>query len=76
VYDWMHPIKMFLENRPPFDDKAKVECIAQKSKQYHIIDCISFRQGVNDMMMKCMSREEGMKQLHEIHSGICRSYSS
>jgi hypothetical protein len=22
VYDWMHPIKMFLQNQPPPDDNA------------------------------------------------------
>jgi hypothetical protein len=27
-YDWMHPIKMFLENQPPSDDKVEVERIA------------------------------------------------
>jgi hypothetical protein len=32
VYDWMHPIKMFLENQPPSDDNSKVEHIAHKSK--------------------------------------------
>jgi hypothetical protein len=43
VYDWMNPIKMFLENQPPSDDNAEVECIARKSKQYHLIDGILFR---------------------------------
>jgi hypothetical protein len=32
TYDWIHPIQMFLENQPPSDDNAKVECIACKSK--------------------------------------------
>jgi hypothetical protein len=32
VYDWMHPIKMFLQNQPPSNDNAKIEHIARKSK--------------------------------------------
>jgi hypothetical protein len=32
IYDWMHPIKMFLENQPPSNDNGEVECIARKSK--------------------------------------------
>jgi hypothetical protein len=32
AYDWMHPIKSFLENQPPSDDNAEVEHIACKSK--------------------------------------------
>jgi hypothetical protein len=43
AYDWMHPIKSFLENQPPSDDNAEVECNARESKQYHLIDGILFR---------------------------------
>jgi hypothetical protein len=43
IYDWMPPIKMFLENQPPSDDNVEVEHIAHKSKQYHLIDGILFR---------------------------------
>jgi hypothetical protein len=70
----MHKIKMFLENQPPSDDNAKVERIARKSKKYHLIDGILFRQGVNVMMMK--SRKDGIQLLQDIHSGIYGSHSS
>jgi hypothetical protein len=43
AYDWMNPIKMFLENHPPSDDNTKVERIAFNSKQYHLIDGILFQ---------------------------------
>jgi hypothetical protein len=43
VYDWIQPIKMFLKNQPPSDNNAKVEHIACKYKQYHLIDDILFR---------------------------------
>jgi hypothetical protein len=43
AYDWMHPIKMFLENQPPLDDNTEVERIARKSKQCHLVDEILFR---------------------------------
>jgi hypothetical protein len=42
-YDWMSPIKMFLDNQTPSDDNAKVERIARKSKMYHLIDGILYR---------------------------------
>jgi hypothetical protein len=42
-YDWMNPIKMFLENHLPSDDNTEVERIADKSKMYHLIDGILFR---------------------------------
>jgi hypothetical protein len=42
TYDWMNPIKIFLENQPPSDDNADVERITRKSKMYHLIDEILF----------------------------------
>jgi hypothetical protein len=62
----MSPIKMFLDNQSPSDDNAKVERIARKSKMYHLIDGILYRRGANDMMMKCISREEGIQLLQDI----------
>jgi hypothetical protein len=76
VYDWMNSIKIFLENQPPSDDNAEVEHIVLKSKMYHLIDGILFRQATNDMMMKCISREEDIQLLLYIHSGVCASHSS
>jgi hypothetical protein len=43
AYDWMQPIKMFLENHSLLDDNAKVDRIARKSRMYHLIDGILFR---------------------------------
>jgi hypothetical protein len=54
---------MFLDNQPPSDDNAKLERIAHKSKMYHLIDVILHRRGANGMMMKCISREEGIQLL-------------
>jgi hypothetical protein len=59
----MYPIKMFLENQPPSDDNTEVERITRKSKQYHLIDGILFRLGANGMIMKFISRKEGIQLL-------------
>jgi hypothetical protein len=75
AYDWMIPIKMFLDNQRPSDDNTEVECIAHKSKMYHLIDGILYRQGAIGMMMMCISKEEGIQLLQDIHSGICGSHS-
>jgi hypothetical protein len=68
TYDWMQPLKMYLENHPLSNNNAKVERLARKSRMYHLIDGISFRRGANGMMMKCIFREEGIKLFQDIHS--------
>jgi hypothetical protein len=60
AYDWMSPIRTYLDNQPPLDDNAEVERIARKSRMYDLIDGVLYRQGANGMMMKCISREEGI----------------
>jgi Fe-S cluster assembly ATPase SufC len=63
AYDWMSLIKMFLDNQSPSDDNIKVERITCKSNMYHLIDEIVYRRGANDMMMKCIFREEDIQLL-------------
>jgi hypothetical protein len=43
---------------------------------YHLIDGVLYRQGVNGMMMKYISKEEGSQLLRDIHSGVCGAHSS
>jgi hypothetical protein len=76
AYDWMSPMKAYLDNQPPSYDNIEVKHIACKSKMYHLIDGILYRQGANGMMMRCISREEGIQLLKDIHKGVCGSYSS
>jgi hypothetical protein len=64
----MSLIKIFMYNQAPSNDNAEVERIACKSKMYHLIDGILYRQGANGMMMKCISKEEGIQLLQDIHS--------
>jgi hypothetical protein len=70
AYNWMSPIKIFLDNQRPSYDNVKVERIARNSKMCHLIDEILYRQGANGMMIKCISREEVIQLLQDIHSGI------
>jgi hypothetical protein len=72
----MRPIRAYLDNQPPLDDNVEVERIARKSRMYHLIDGVLFRQGANGMMMKCISREEGIELLEDVHKAIYRSHSS
>jgi ribonuclease HI len=76
VDDWMRPIRAYLDNQPPLDDNVEVERIARKSRMYHLIDGVLFRQGANGMMMKCISREEGIELLEDVHKAIYRSHLS
>jgi ribonuclease HI len=61
--DWMSQIRSYLENRPLSDDNAEIERIARKSRMYHVIDGVLYRQGANGMMMRCITKGEGIQLL-------------
>jgi hypothetical protein len=74
--DWMSPIKAYLDNQPISDDNVKIEHFARKSRMYHLIDGVLYKQGANGMMMKCISKDEGIQLLREIHRGVCGTHLS
>jgi hypothetical protein len=76
AYDWMSPIRAYLDIQPPSDDNTEVERIARKSRMYHLIDGVLYRQSANEMMKKCISREEGIELLEDVHKGVCGAHSS
>jgi hypothetical protein len=73
--DWMRPIKVYLDNQPILDNNAEIERIACKSRMYHLIHGVLYKQGANGMMMKCISKDEGMQLLQEIHNGVYGAHS-
>jgi hypothetical protein len=74
--DWMSSIKEYLDNQPISYDNAEIERITRKSRMYHLIDGVLYRQGANGMMMKCISKDEDGQLLRDIHSGVCEAHSS
>jgi hypothetical protein len=43
AYDWMSPIKAYLDNHPPSDDNTKVKRITRRSRMYHLIDGVLYQ---------------------------------
>jgi hypothetical protein len=74
--DWMSPIKAYLDNQPISDDNVEIERITRKFRIYHLIDGVLYKQGANGMMMKCISKDEGIHLLQEIHSRVYGTHSS
>jgi hypothetical protein len=61
--DWMSPIKAYLDNQSMSNDNAEIECIARKSRMFHLIDGVLYKHGANGMMMKRISKDEGIQLL-------------
>jgi hypothetical protein len=48
---------VYLDNQPISDDNAEIKRITRKPRMYHLIDGVLYKQGVNSMMMRCISKE-------------------
>jgi hypothetical protein len=42
AYDWMSPIRAYLDNQPPSYDNAEVERLMHKARMYHLIDRVLY----------------------------------
>jgi hypothetical protein len=69
-------MKAYLDNHPMSDDNAEIERITRKFRMCHLIDGVLYKQDANGIMMKCISKDEGIQLLREIHSGVCGAHSS
>jgi hypothetical protein len=76
AYDWMNPIRGYLDNQPLSDDNVEIERVAHKSRMYHLIDGVLYSQGANGMMMRCIFKEKDIQLLQDIHSEVCGAHSS
>jgi hypothetical protein len=46
------------------------------AKRYTVVEGDLYRRGANDILMRCITQEEGRELLTEIHGGECGSHSS
>jgi hypothetical protein len=67
---------VYLDNQPISDDNVEIKRITRKFRMYHLVNRVLYKHGVNDMMMKCISKGEGIQLLREIHNEVCGAHSS
>jgi hypothetical protein len=56
-------------------DKTKTERLIHRSKHYVLVDDNLMRKGAKEgILQKCITQEDGVKLLLEIHSGSCSNH--
>lgn len=68
-------LKYLRDNELPRKDE-EAERVAWQVKRYTLVDGALFRWGNNEVLLKCISREEGMAILQEIHGGECGNHAA
>jgi ribonuclease HI len=73
---WISEIQDYLKENILPEDHVSAERIVRLAKRYAVVEGDLYRCGANDILMRCITQEEGRELLTEIHGGECGSHSS
>jgi hypothetical protein len=73
---WISEIRDYLKENILPEDHVSAERIVRLAKRYAVVEGDLYRLGANDILMRCITQEEGCELLTEIHGGECGSHSS
>jgi hypothetical protein len=73
---WISEIRDYLKENILPEDHVSAERIVRLAKRYVVVEGDLYRRGANDILMRCITQEEGRELLTEIHGGECGSHSS
>jgi hypothetical protein len=71
---WISKVCDYLKDNFLPEDQASAERIVRMAKRYTVVEGDLYHRGANDILMRCITREEGCDLLAEIHGGECGSH--
>ena len=71
---WAQHTVRFLQKGELPEEQEEAERVTRRAALYQFIDNVLYRRRPNGVKLMCISREEGLKLLVEIHGGICGSH--
>jgi ribonuclease HI len=73
---WISEIQDYLKENILPKDHVSAERIVRLAKRHTVVEGDLYRCGANDILMWCITQEEDLELLMEIHGGECGSHSS
>ncbi|XP_021609069.1 uncharacterized protein LOC110612599 [Manihot esculenta] len=72
--NWMTPYLDYLEKGKLPEDKAEAKKIAARAANYQAIRGTLYRRGKSSPWLRCVSPEEAIRVMEEIHQGVCGAH--
>ena len=73
--NWRSPIIDFIKNNKSYPKGKEHEKLARRSSNYVVIGTELFRHSASSgTLCKCVTQDEGVRLLSDIHSGICSNH--
>jgi hypothetical protein len=73
--DWQAPITLYLQSHYHPSDINEAKRLKHLSRDFALVGGQLYKKGINQAMLKCVTKTEGIQILHEVHSGTCGSHS-
>jgi hypothetical protein len=73
---WISESQNYLKENILPEDHVSAERIVRLAKRNATVEGDVYHRGANDILMRCITQEEGRELLTEIHGGQCGSHSS
>ena len=75
--NWMEQFIKYLTSTEVPADKTETERLIRRSKHYVLVDGNLMRKSAKEgILQKCITQDEGVKLLLEIHSGSCSNHAA
>ncbi|KAK1681569.1 hypothetical protein QYE76_042417 [Lolium multiflorum] len=68
---WTQPFLDYLIDRKLPEDEVHARQIIRRARSYTIVDGQLYKQSANGVFLKCVSSQDGIEILREIHAGDC-----
>ncbi|XP_021305566.1 uncharacterized protein LOC110431174 [Sorghum bicolor] len=74
--DWRYPLLQRLVDGILPPDQAEAKRVARRAKTFVLLDGEMYKRSPLGVLMRCIPRQEGVKLLQDIHSGVCGHHSA
>ena len=69
--DWRYPLLQRLIDGTLPSDQAEARRVARRAKPFLLLGREMYKRSPSGVLMRCITRQEGVKLLEDIHSGAC-----
>jgi hypothetical protein len=69
--DWRAPTMAYLRHYYEPDNKNEQIRMQQQVKDYEIVGNEQYKTSISGLLLRCLSKSEGLETLQEVHTGIC-----
>ena len=74
--DWRYPLLQCLVNGTLPLDQAEAWRVARRAKAFVLLDGEMYKRSPSGILMRCITRQKGIKLLQEIHLGACSHHAA